>query len=400
MLNKKSLKLLIVSTFMIVSYNANAISLDDLSGRPKVKKEIIDYNFKVDKSYPMIYNLNKIRSAFGFKPLEENESLTAAAMNHAYYMTSEENVSHYQSEKNKKFTGKDPLERALYTGYDEGQTYVKVSEVVSMYNGKQNYHDLDNFLVAIYHRFSILEPGFTDYGEVRLTDNYKNIAEMKLGSTKENHPLKYIFYPLNNQINVPTYFYPSQEVPNPMPKYKKVGYPISFQITSGSNLNIENFQMTDRNGNDIKGKILNNKTDKNVSKSQFAFIPFEELKNEEIYEIKLVGNVNGNNNFYKSWKFKTEEKKKPVIFSDKEYYNPGEKIRLEYNNIPDINVKMEFESIGSKNLLVDITSKENSWGYVEMTALNGCKIKSGCEVSFTLVYNNNQKIMKKFKVMP
>lgn len=398
MLNKKLLAIFAAALF--ISGNVNAISLEELSKSPRVKKELIDYSFKVDKSYPMVYNLNKIRSVFGFVPLEENESLTAAAMNHAYYVAAEEKVSHYQDERNSKFTGKDPLERALYTGYDIGQSYVKVSEVVSMYNGKQNYHDLDNFLVAIYHRFSILEPSFTDYGEVRLTDNYKNIAEMKLGSTKETHSLKYIFYPLNNQINVPTYFYPSQEVPNPMPGYKKVGYPISFQITSGYDLEVENFLITDSKGVEVKGKVLNNKTDKNVSKSQFAFIPFNELKNNEIYEVKLIGNVNKSGGFYKSWKFKTENAKQPLIISDKEYYKPGEKIRLEYSNIPDINVKMEFESIGSKNLLVDITSKENSWGYVEMTALNGCRVRAGCDVLFTLVYNDNQKITKKFKIMP
>lgn len=382
--------------FTPLSYS---ISLNELNDKPQPKKEIIDRNYKIINKNPMVKDLNLIRSKFGLKNLQENLSLKSAAINHAYYLSDKDYVSHDQIYNDKKFTGATPLDRAVYSGYNKGESFIRIGEVVAMYNGRQHYNDLENFLVAIYHRFSILEPSFKDYGEIRISDGYKNIAEMKLGTTLQQDELKYIYYPVNNQINIPTYFYPSQEIPNPMPNYNKVGYPISFQITEGAILDVENFIMTDSSGNILKGKFLTSKTDGNVLKSQFAFIPYQELKNDESYDIKIAGKMNSEG-FLKSWKFKTEAKRTPYLNSDKIEYYPNEIIKIDYGNISDINMKMEIETFNSDGLILKIISKKNSWGYVELEALSGCKSKKGCDAIFTLKLNNGESYSKKFIIYP
>lgn len=384
---------------LLISLNVNAIELSELQGKVSNNKNIVDPSFKIDKSQPMIGELNVIRNKFNLPDLNENDSLNAASINHAYYLSNKNYVSHDQDRRDPKFTGEKPIDRAKYTGYNKEGYYTKVGEVVAMYEGYQDNTDLDNFLVAIYHRLSILEPSFTDYGEVKITDGNKSISEMKLGATSPDNKIRYIYYPIHGQNQIPIVFYPDQEVPNPMPAFKKVGYPVSFQITSGNILNIKDFSLKDINGNIVKGKMLNSLTDPHVLGSQFAFIPYDPLKNSTNYTASINGEIN-NNPFTHSWSFRTEDLKNPIINIDKEQYYPSEKIHIFYKNIPDTNVKIELESPKSKNLLVKINQDKNNWGKVELTALKGCRNATGCKTVFTLALNNGQKYKKSFLVMP
>lgn len=395
-------KLTTVLLLSLCSFGSQAISLDELnSGTVANKKDIVDRNFKIVNKNVMVNKLNKIRKEFNLPTLTENPSLLAAAINHAYYLT-DKNATHYQDESSSKFTGVTPIDRAIYSGYKDGAGYVKVGEVVTTYNGKLRDDDLQSFLVAIYHRFAILEPSFNEYGEVTLTDGKnKQVSEIKLGSRKLfNNTINYIHYPVNNQINVPVVFYPEQEVPNPMPDYKEVGYPISFQITEGHHLNVVDFSLSDSKGDILKGKKLTSLTDKNVKENQFAFIPFERLKNNTDYEAKILFNIKGGEPYFKSWKFKTEDKKIPKVLSDKNIYKPGEIVNIEYKDMNATNVKVEVNSKMSIMPLLTVIYGEDSWGVMKFKVGKGCLIKSGCVAEMNFEFNDGSSVIKKIKVLP
>lgn len=399
-------KMLSVFLLLLLNVNnSNAIDLNELiSGNIdndlKSKIEPADNTFSINNSNPMVSRLNDIRGKFGLDPLNKNYSLMNAAYNHAYYLTDKDTLSHYQEKNDTKFTGVTPLDRAIYAGYNKGKQYVKVGEVVAMYNGRQQNDDLNSFLMAIYHRLTILNPSFTDYGEIRLSNGNKNISEMKVGTTYWDDKVHYIYYPYDNMINVPTLFPPYQEDPNPMPGYNKVGYPISFQISDENTLNISKFTLQDSKGNEIPGKILTSKTDPHILNSQFAFIPFEELNGQQVYFVSIEGNANNWPSFKKSWSFKTESKKNPILTVEKDVYNPNEIVKIYYDNVTDSKVKMGVETYGGNTVLLESISPKNTWGVSEFKVLPGCKIKSGCSATFTLNLNNGDKIQKSFKIMP
>lgn len=402
-MNKK-----LVSLFVLVlcySNNGFAIDLSELiSGNIEdnlnQKVELTDNSFKISNANPMVNRLNDIRGRFGLPNLNKNYSLMNAASNHAYYLTDKDTLSHYQNKDDPKFTGVTPLDRAMYAGYGKGQQYVKVGEVVAMYNGRQQKDDLSSFLMAIYHRLTILNPTFTDYGELRISNGFKSISEMKVGTTSEDDKVHYIYYPYDNMNNTPTLFLPYQEEPNPMPGYQKVGYPISFQISDGNDLKISEFFLKDSSGSLIQGKIMNSSTDSYITSSQFAFIPFQELKNNETYYVTIVGSANNWPSFKKSWSFTTESKREPTVSIEKETYYPNEIVRIYYDNVTDSKVKMGIQTDGGNGLLLESISPKDTWGTSEFKTLPGCKIKNGCNATFTLKLNDGQKIQKKFTIMP
>lgn len=387
------------------STNSMAIDLNELisgniDNNLNSKIEPTDNSFINNNNNPMVNRLNDIRGRFGIDPLNKNYSLMNAASNHAYYLTDKDTLSHYQDKNDPKFTGVTPLERAIYAGYGKGEQYVKVGEVVAMYNGRQQKDDLSNFLMAIYHRLTILNPTFTDYGEIRLSNGNKNISEMKVGTTYEDDKVHYIYYPYDNMNNVPTLFLPYQEDPNPMPGYNKVGYPISFQISDENTLNVSEFKLTDSNGNNVPGKILTQSTDSHMTKSQFAFIPFEELKNQQVYFVSIVGSANNWPSFKKSWSFKTESKRIPTVTVEKDVYSPNEIVKIYYDNITDSKVKMGIQTYGGRGILLESITPKDTWGVSEFKVLPGCKINSGCSATFTLNLSDGENIQKSFTIMP
>lgn len=339
--------------------------------------------------------LNVLRERYGFNDLRINKSLENAAKNHAFYLENKEMPSHDENPSDNRFTGSDPLQRSIKTGYINGKGQYSVGEVVAFYDGEHE-DDLGKFLVAIYHRFIILDPKFQEIGYYYSKVSNKNIIEIMLGTTNLNNAIQYSNYPYDNQNEVPINFYPEQELPNPMPGYNIVGYPISFQITGGHDLLVKHFSLKDSQNNEVEGKFLTSDNDKEVQKSQFAFIPLKVLKEKETYFVSISGIIN-NNNFNKEWSFSTKEMPKPKLFTEKNIYVPNENFNLFYKNIESSSVGFRAGTVGSKNNLIQVVSQE--WGKISLKTLPGCTIPEGCEVTMKIVADNNS-YSTTIKVLP
>lgn len=331
-----------------------------------------------------IPDLNVLRSRYGFSNLRYNEKLYVSAKNHTLYLQNKELPSHDENQADPLFFGLNPLDRSKNAGYINNASQYSVGEVVAFYDGEHG-DDLEKFLVAIYHRFIILDPKFDEVGYYYMKSQNKNIIEIMMGTTNLNKPIQYSNYPYDNQNEIPVSFYPAQELPNPMPGYEIVGYPISFQITGGHILKVNSFSLTDNKGQQINGKILTSSTDKEVQDSQFAFIPYNPLLENEKYTASITGIIN-NHNFSKTWSFTTKIMPKPEVFASSNSLKPNENFQLLYKNIDSSSVSFKAATIGSNNNLIKVVSQE--WGKITLQALPGCVLKEGCEVTMKIVTEN------------
>lgn len=397
-------KILALVALSFVSFGAKAIELSELingnqSQYESKKIKLKEQDFVDSSNQNMIDELNSIRSIFKLSPLEKDPSLSVAAYNHAYYLSAKNEISHEENKKDKLFTGVSPFDRALYAGYGKDNNYIKVGEVVSMYNGRPLNDDLQNFLTAIYHRLVILEPTFDDYGERRISNGKKSIAELKLGTLNEKSDVRYIFYPYSQMRNTPTTFLPYQEIPNPMPNYDKVGFPISFQISAENTLKVSRFSLVDSNGNIVPGKMLTNTNDPEISKSQFAFIPIKPLMNNTVYTANIVASANGWPDFSRSWSFETESYQRPEIITDKEQYSPGEIVSISYVNILDKKITINVKTSGSNKELLKQIGSSDSWGSSQYEVESGCQFSEGCNATYSITLSDGTKITKNFTIL-
>lgn len=328
-----------------------------------------------------IPDLNSLRSKYGFSILNNNTQLYTAAKYHTFYLRNKDIPSHDENQNDPMFFGIDPLERSKRSGYTSNQSQYSVGEVVAFYDGSHE-NDLEKFLVAIYHRFIVLDPKFDDVGYYYLKSDNKNIIEIMMGTTNLNKPIQYSNYPYDDQTDVPVNFYPTQELPNPMPGYEIVGYPISFQITGGHKLEIKSFNLKNNSGQQIDGKFLIPSSDKEIQESQFAFIPYKPLSEQEKYTASIAGVIN-NNQFSKTWSFTTRIMPKPQLTPSKKLLKPNEIFELSYKNINASSVDFKAGTIGSNSNLIKVISQE--WGKISLQALPGCLLKEGCEVTMKII---------------
>lgn len=328
-----------------------------------------------------IPDLNSLRSKYGFSTLNDNTQLYTAAKYHTFYLKNKDIPSHDENKNDPMFFGINPLERSKRSGYTSNQSQYSVGEVVAFYDG-QHESDLEKFLVAIYHRFIILDPKFDDVGYYYLKSDNKNIIEIMMGTTNFNKPIQYSNYPYDDQTDVPVNFYPAQELPNPMPGYESVGYPVSFQITGGHELTVKSFNLKNNSGKKIDGKFLLPSSDKEIQQSQFAFIPYTPLSEQEKYTASITGIIN-DNEFSKTWSFTTKTMPKPQLTPSKTLLKPNEVFELSYKNINASSVDFKAGTIGSNINLIKVISQE--WGKISLQALPGCLLKEGCEVTMKIV---------------
>lgn len=326
-----------------------------------------------------VQTLNNLRAIYGLNTLYENRQLAFAAEKHAYYLKGQSQPSHFEDSSQPNYFGKDPMDRALKSSYSN--TSFSVGEVLAFYDGERN-NDIEKFLVAIYHRFLILEPKYNEVGSYYLKNGSTNIIEIMLGVRNSSSTnIQTSYYPYDNQIDIPLLFYPSQEIPNPMPERDVVGYPITFQVTSGNKLDIVSFNLYDDKGNNLDGKIMNTSTDEHLTESQFGFIPYNKFNENSRYTANISGYINGSP-FSKRWSFTTKKESGISITTDKTSYLPNEIINLRYSGVETRSVNMMSKVVGSRTSLVKV--KEQSWGNITLEALKGCELPKGCNVSLTL----------------
>jgi len=380
----------------------NSVDLNSLlAERNNIKPTSIDDIDTTSQSFSSVKDpitaLNELRSVYGLNYLYPNQQLAFAAQKHAQYLVGKDNPSHFEIDGLPGFFEKDPMNRALKAKYS--QTSFSVGEVFSFYEGDRK-DDLDKFLVAIYHRFLVLEPKYNEVGSYYVKDGKVNIMEIMLGVrdiAAQSSNIQYSYYPYDKQTNVPVVFYPSDEIPNPLPEKQEVGYPVSFQISSGSTLKVKEFKLLDSKGQALEGKLMTKETDSHITASQFGFIPYNKLEPNERYYASINAVVNGVS-IRKEWSFTTKPDSVIKLSLSQASAKPGDVVTLKYEGLENRMINTIFSIKGSNVPLVK--TKEATEGKVQIEILRGCSLKEGCDVMLTISDMNGRKQSVWLKVYP
>lgn len=260
--------------------------------------------------------LNYLRINSGVTPLNYNSLLEKSSNNHIVYMINNKEIGHEQEQNKKYFTGLSSMERANFVGYGntkkqeainsgiKGMFQVTNGETISI--GVETCKDsINELLKAIYHRFVLLDPDFTDIGSSYYFGKEMDIPHYyvyNLGGLVSPKKTGYMsIYPFDNQNNIPIIFNPQEEIPNPLPKINTlVGYPISVIISNKLKVDIQQFQLFDNNQPIEVYQIFDL-----YGKNKYSLIPVNPLKLNHTYKVIFVATIN-NKNIYKIWTFKTQ----------------------------------------------------------------------------------------------
>jgi hypothetical protein len=318
--------------------------------------------------------LNTLRTHAGLVKLIPNTHLNKAAKSHAKYLIQNQSHGHYEKKGRYTYTGKTPSKRVTKAGY----TSTVVMENLSI-NTPSQKESIDNLFSAIYHRFVFLnlfmdEIGLGTYktkkkrrvkqayvynlGSSRLSRLCKKSYTMVSGNyymkdvckkrsrmipqsqfnskkraiRKKNNAI--ILYPYVGQQDVYPAFY--NESPDPLPRYKVSGFPISVQFNKAfyKKVKLKSFRLYDEKGKEIvKTKILQKNNDPHhlFSKYEFALMPLARLEFSQTYTAIFEAIADGKK-IKKKWAFKTRVPKYPLyrISQNKEtlHVKSGETIIL------------------------------------------------------------------------
>ena len=288
--------------------------------------------------------LNKLRQQTGLVPFKYNKNLEKSALNHAKYLTSNNQIGHLEQPGLPAFTGLYPKERAIFSGYDSKS----ISENLSLGQGN-GIESINSLMAAIYHRFGFLDfykneigigvikgefgkqfvytmgneqlDKFCEYPRVvNDSEFYKNACRhqkkvskkeydlIEKGILKNNSP--FVFWPPEDSDFINPAFY--EEAPDPLPDLKISGYPISFQLNPN---NFNKFELiyfrlfNQKTKKQIKETILitpKNDPNKKLKYYQFALFPVKRLKWGERYKARIKFKANGKI-FKKKWSFSVKK---------------------------------------------------------------------------------------------
>ncbi len=298
--------------------------------------------------------LNKIRENSGLIALKSNKALEKAAASHAKYLVQNQTNGHYEKSGKYSYTGRTPSKRIIKAGYPSRF----VMENLSV-NTKGAVKSIDKLFSAIYHRFVFLnldkdEIGIGTYA-IKKKRRIKSAYVYNLGASgiaqlckrsfmmtggeyymknickqtdkmiprsrfrekedeirRKNREI--IVYPYANQNHIWPAFY--NESPDPLPKYKVSGFPISVQFNpaNAKNVKLKSFRLYNEEGKEIKKtKILQHKNDHNhlFGKLEFALMPLARLEFGTTYTAVFEAVADGRK-IKKRWSFRTEDPKEKV----------------------------------------------------------------------------------------
>jgi len=272
-------------------------------GKPKGLYSTADY---IDST---LNRVNYYREIAGLSPTTKSDLLSKVAQAHADYLNINNETGHYQTEGKPNFVGVAPKDRADYFGYNWGS----IGEVISFGVGAEE--GIDNLMAAIYHRFIILGPSFTEAGVGDAEHpTYGVVQVVNFGRPKTTpSPTGVIaIYPGNGQEEIPTSFNSDTEWPDPVPDKGIVGYPISIHFSS--DYTISNPQFLLYKDEQLVATVSVNNSD--TKPTAFSIIPLDKLEPNTLYKVVFTTTVN-NSLYEKIWTFKT-------VKSDTLYAIPSE----------------------------------------------------------------------------
>jgi len=298
--------------------------------------------------------INTLRYNAGLIALKNNTFLDKAASSHAKYLIRNQTKGHYERKGKYSYTGTTPSKRIIKAGYPSRYAMENIS-----INTSGQVKSIDNLFAAIYHRFVFLsldkdEIGvgtyaidkkrkykrsyvyniasssisklcqrsfFMEDGEYYIKklcrDNEKMIPQSLFREKKDEIRRKnkaMVVYPYPKQDHVWPAFY--NESPDPLPKYKVSGFPISVQFNPANtqNIKLQSFRLYEENGKEIKKtKVLQHKNDHNhlFTKFEFALMPLARLEFNTSYTVIFEAIADGRK-VKKRWSFKTENFKEKM----------------------------------------------------------------------------------------
>jgi uncharacterized protein YkwD len=254
------------------------------------------------------------RQQAGIGLLTRNSIIDVAAQGHSDYQRLNNTITHDQIAGRNGFTGATLLDRLRVAGYSFGGSGGIVGEVIAAANDSSGFFLAEELVTAIYHRFVMFEPAFSESGAGAATAlNGRTYFTNDLATKGVGLGLglgQIAVYPFAGQSQVATVFFSDQEDPDPVPDQNAVGYPISVHADYNRNptLVVTSFTVRARGGADLAVRLLTRETDPNTAASgpsAAAIIPLAVLVSGTTYDVAFVGSVN-NLPISKNWSFTTK----------------------------------------------------------------------------------------------
>lgn len=268
--------------------------------------------YKADLNKDSFNTFNNFRKSIGLNEVIEDKSLKYAADAHAVFLVNNRMSGHYESNERQyeSYFGDSPHERMLKAGLNTSGLN-STGEVLSVYsaNTKEGQGELlEGLFEAIYHRFGMIDPDLSKVGLVERSGNNFTALVMDTVVMRGDTDLIGVAYPFDGQINVRTYFEHKLESPDPMPESKDlVGFAISFSVGSKHRINVSGFNLKEqKTGKNIEGRSLMPGSEDEVGDSNFAFIPYQQLKHKTTYVAHIEGLADDSTKIDYSWSFTTK----------------------------------------------------------------------------------------------
>ena len=155
---------------------------DILGGRDKdsALKSAKQPEFSFVSDSDAISYLNEYRRGSGLSGLKQNQILSQAAKNHAEYSAQNEYMGHDETAGRAKFSGADPVSRAIAAGY-------KSRHILENIAYKSDFKEaVDGLFSAIYHRFAFLNLSVDEVGYALASKDKFNAFVFEMGNSRLN----------------------------------------------------------------------------------------------------------------------------------------------------------------------------------------------------------------------
>jgi hypothetical protein len=234
--------------------------------------------------------------------------LADAAQQHSEYQALNNVITHIQTVGRPGFSGVTQADRLANSGYAFTQFPNAFGEVLAATTDPSGFNVAESLIAAIYHRFVIFEPVFSEAGTgaataaggpIYFTGNF--VANGLLGGLGIGRAST---YPFPGQQAVPTVFFSDTESPDPVPGVDAVGYPISIHADLEATISVSRFTVRARNGPLLPTTLLTNASDSATPLSAVAIIPLTVLQPGAIYDVEFDGLID-NTPIAIAWSFTT-----------------------------------------------------------------------------------------------
>jgi len=243
--------------------------------------------------------LNAYRDKAMLSRLISSPELNLAAQAHADYLNTNNAFSHYETPGLPGYVGQNVAERVAMARY----AWSRLAE--AMEGGSAGAAGVDGLMAAIYHRFLLLSPSYTEVGigvAAHLTYEQVQVIDLALPQGAMVPSNRIAVYPADGQEWVPTSFNSDSEMPDPAPNLGSVGYPVSIHFSEDYDTTLVDMQLFEGDV-PLDLVLLDGDTDPYVPKG-YAVMATADLSPNTHYDALVRAQVNGRD-FQRMWSFST-----------------------------------------------------------------------------------------------